>query len=78
MVRQENLESLVFKVRKEFKALRVKVVILVHRVRKEKKVLSVTKERLANEVQEVRLVHLAIKVLREECLKKINEYSKSC
>ena len=45
VVLQENLESLVFKVHKEFKGLKVNVVILVRQVHREKKVLSVIKEK---------------------------------
>ena len=45
VVPQENLERLVFKVRKEFKVLRVNAVILVHQVHKERRVLSVTREK---------------------------------
>ena len=78
VVLQENLEILAFKVRREFKVLKANVVIQVHRDHKVKKVLSATRERLVNEVREVRLVLLVKRVLKEECLKKINEYSKSC
>jgi len=38
----------------------------------------VIKVKLVTEVQEDHLVHLAKKVHKEECLKKVKDWSKSC
>jgi hypothetical protein len=49
------------------------VVILALRVHRAKKVVSVIKVKLVTEVQEDPLGHLAKKVLKEECLKKVKD-----
>ena len=70
--------TLVFQVQKEFKGHKANVVILVLKVHLSKKVLSVIKVKLVTEVQEDHLVHLAKKVIKEECLKKVKDGSTSC